>query len=207
MFDLDGTLVDSRADIAVAVNLTLEDMQLPARESKDIYGFIGGGVHNLILRSMPAGMDGLLEKGVDLFWEHYKAHVLDSTKLYPGVYAMLERFSGRKMAVVTNKPYAHTHMILQGLDIDRYFVSVQGWKVGLKVKPDPELVQRALEETGVPAEGAVMVGDSMADILSARAAGVACCAVGYGYGVRDKVIEAGPDYYAEEVGDIFRLLG
>jgi len=207
MFDLDGTLVDSRSDIAVAVNLTLEDMQLPARRPEDIYGFIGGGVHNLILRSMPEGMDGLLEKGVDLFWEHYKAHVLDSTKLYPGVYAMLEGFSGRKMAVVTNKPYAHTHMILQGLDIDRYFVSVQGWKVGIKVKPDPELVQRALEETGVPAEVSVLIGDSMADILSARAAGVACCAVGYGYGVRERVKEAGPDFYAEEVGDIFRLFG
>jgi phosphoglycolate phosphatase len=207
MFDLDGTLVDSRGDIAVAVNLTLDDLDLPARKPEDVYGFIGGGVHNLILRSMPEGMDGLLEKGVEMFWEHYRAHVLDSTKLYPGVYAMLERLSGRKMAVVTNKPYAHTHMILQGLDIDRYFASVQGWKVGIKVKPDPELLNRALGDTGVAAKDSILIGDSMADVLAARAAGSACCAVAYGYGAKEKIIEASPDYFAEEVGDIYRLFG
>jgi len=207
MFDLDGTLVDSRADIALSVNLTLDEMGMPRRVPEEVYGFIGGGVHNLIRRSLPEDKEALLDKGVDLFWENYKGHVLDTTKLYPGVYRMLEGLSGRKMAIVTNKPYAHTHMILQGLDIDRYFVSVQGWKIGLKVKPDPELVLRAMQESGADRDGSLLIGDSLADVLSAKAAGIRCCAVGYGYGARDKVMEAGPDYFVENVGDILRLFG
>ncbi len=207
MFDMDGTLVDSRQDIALSVNLTLDELGLPNRPPAEIFGYIGGGVHNLILKSLPQDKAGLLDKGVDLFWANYREHVLDSTKPYPGIYDMLERFSGRKLAVVTNKPCAHTRLILKGLDMDRYFISVQGWKEGLKVKPDPELVLRAMDEAGSAPESSILIGDSVADVLSARAAGVKSCAVGYGYGVRERVVEAAPDYYIDDVDGIVRLFG
>ena len=139
IFDLDGTLVDSKKDIATSVNLTLGELGFPARDPEQIYGLIGGGVHKLILGSLPEGRSDMLDKGVDLFWAAYKEHVLDTTKLYTGVYKMLETLSTiRRMAIATNKPYAHTHMIIQGLDIDRYFASVQGWKMGIPVKPEIE---------------------------------------------------------------------
>lgn len=206
IFDLDGTLVDSKDDIAASVNLTLEEFHFPKKEPQYICGLIGGGVHNLIRGSLPADRaEEMLEKGVDVFWAIYKEHVLDKTRLYPGVYRMLDALSGKKMAVATNKPYTHTHMILQGLDVDRYFASIQGWKMGLPVKPDPAIVLRAIEESEAAKEDAVMIGDGLNDIMAARAAGIKCCAVGYGYGARERLKEAGPDYFADEVSDIIKL--
>jgi phosphoglycolate phosphatase len=206
IFDLDGTLVDSRDDIAISVNLTLEELDCPKKTPQEIYGYIGGGIHNLIRNSLPAGRaEGLLEKGVDTFWAIYKEHVLDTTRLFPGVCQMLETLYRKKMAVATNKPYAHAHMILEGLGVARYFTNVQGWKMGLPVKPDPAIVLRAIEEAEAPKEDAVMIGDGLNDILAARAAGIKCCAVGYGYGSRERLMEAGPDYFAEAVSDIIEL--
>jgi len=207
IFDLDGTLIDSKQDIATAVNLTLDELDVPRKEPELIHSYIGGGVHNLIRRSLTEAYEGLLDKGVDLFWQNYKAHVLDQTVLYPGVYKMLETLSARKMALVTNKPYDHTVIILRGLDIDRYFVSIQGWKMGLALKPEPELLQRALDEAGYDGDGAVMIGDGTSDVLAAKAVGIKSCAVGYGYSSKERLMEAGPDYFADEVSDIVRLLG
>jgi len=207
MFDLDGTLVDSRRDVAISLNLALEDMGVPTKEPEEIYPRIGGGVHNLLRKTLPPARDDLVECGVDLFWDYYKDHVLDTTVTYPGVYKMLEGFVGKKLAVVTNKPYNHTHKVLVGLDIDRYFVSVQGWKTGLKVKPDPEMLLRAIDEAGAEKARTLMVGDTLADIMSARSAGVRVCSVGYGYGEPEKLKEGLPDYFAESVAELVDIIG
>jgi HAD superfamily hydrolase (TIGR01509 family) len=147
-----------------------------------------------------------VECGVDLFWDFYNDHVLDTTKPFAGVYRLLEQLDGRKLAVVTNKPYNHTRKILVGLDMDRYFVSVQGWKTGLKVKPDPEMLLRAIEEAGADPAKTLMVGDSMADVMSSRAAGVKICTVGYGYGDPERLRAASPDHFVESVPDILGIL-
>lgn len=208
IFDLDGTLVDSRHDIAHSVNLTLDEFNLPHRPPEVIYGFIGGGMHNLIRKSLPEGMEALVENGVDVFWDIYRTHVLDTTRLYPGIKDALERLSGgHRLALVTNKPYAHTQLILKGLGISGYFVTVQGWKMGLPVKPDPTMLKMAMEDAGARNEDSVMIGDSANDVLAAKAAGIKCCAVGYGYGTKEKNLAAGADLFAEKVEDIVRLLG
>ncbi|MBI5657185.1 MAG: HAD hydrolase-like protein, partial [Geobacter sp.] len=103
--------------------------------------------------------------------------------------------------------YDHTMLILRGLDLDRYFMSVQGWKMGLPLKPEPGLIIRAMEETGSTGRDAVMVGDGTADVLAAKGAGIKSCAVGYGYGTKEKLLEAGPDWFADTVPDIARVLG
>ena len=208
MFDLDGTLVDSRKDIALSVNLTLDEFNLPHRPPEVIYGFIGGGMHNLIRRSLPDGMESLVEEGVDVFWGIYREHVLDTTRLYPGIMDALELLSGgHRLAVVTNKPHAHTQLILKGLGIAGLFVTVHGWKMGLPVKPDPTLLRMAMEDAGAMEEDTLMIGDSTNDVLAAKAAGIKCCAVGYGYGTKEKNLAAGADIIAENVEDIVRLLG
>ena len=207
IFDLDGTLIDSREDIALAVNLALEELGAPRRDPAEIFSYIGGGVHNLILRSLTDRYAHLLERGVDAFWARYKEHALDKTRPYPGVSGMLEDLAGRRMAVATNKPYAHTALILEGLGMARRFESVQGWKTGLPVKPDPALVRMALEGAGVSPGGAVMIGDGVSDILAARAAGIKSCAVGWGYGPRERLAQAWPDFFAEDVADVVRLFG
>jgi len=206
IFDLDGTLVDSRRDIATSVNLTLGELGIPKREPELIYGYIGGGVHNLMRNSLTEEHAGLLDKSVDIFWAFYKEHVLDTTNTFPGIMKMIELLSdSKRMAIATNKPYAHTHILLHGLDLARYFVSIQGWKMGLAVKPDPAIVLMALDEAGTPKDRAVMIGDGTNDVLAARAAGIKSCAVGYGYGVKEKIMAAAPDYYAESVEDIVKL--
>ncbi|MGA2192123.1 MAG: HAD-IA family hydrolase [Nitrospirota bacterium] len=206
IFDLDGTLVDSREDIAVSVNLTLKAMSFPFREHREIYGYIGGGVHNLIYNSLPEEAKEAVPRGVELFWRVYKEHVLDSTRAYPGMTETLETLTSKK-AVATNKPLEHARLILDGLGMSRYFINVQGWTQGLSVKPDPQIVLLALHGSGVSPSDAVMVGDGINDILASKAAGIRSCAVGYGYGGKERLMEAGPDYFAAEVGDLVRIFG
>jgi len=205
IFDLDGTLVDSRRDIATGVNLMLDDLGVPNREPELIYTYIGGGVHNLVLKSLTQEHADKLEGGVELFWARYKEHALNTTLPYPGVESMLDGFKGRMLAVATNKPYEHTMLILDGLGLKGRFASIQGWRLGLTVKPDPQIVLLALNEAGAHKDKTVMIGDSTSDVLAARAAGIKSCAVGYGYGAREKVMESKPDYFAEKVEDIERL--
>ena len=206
MFDLDGTLANSRDDIAMSVNFTLDSFVLPRREPEEIYGFIGGGVHNLIRNSLPEGAKGTVEEGVELFWRIYKEHVLDTTRLYPGIKEALGQLRGVRKGVVTNKPLSHARLILEGLGIADFFETVQGWVEGIEVKPSPQMLYMALDEADVPKEHSVMVGDSMNDLLAARNAGVRACIVGYGYGRMDAVLEAKPEFFAQTVADIPKVL-
>ncbi len=206
LFDLDGTLVDSRRDIASSVNRMLEDMDLAPRMEEDIYGFIGGGVYKLVLDSLPPGKADKVDEGVERFWLIYKDHVLDTTVPYAGIPQSLKSMSGLKLAVATNKPLTHAELILQGLGLSGLFSSVKGWKPGIPVKPDPAILLLALREMDVQPDDAVMVGDGVNDLLAARAASVRCCLVGYGYGKKQTLIEAGPDFFADTVEDLEEII-
>jgi phosphoglycolate phosphatase len=206
LFDLDGTLIDSRRDIASSVNMMLKDMGLAPRREEDIYGFIGGGVYKLVLASLPPGQDNRVDEGVERFWLIYKDHVLDTTVPYAGIQKSLEAMSGLKLAVATNKPLTHAELILQGLGLSGLFSSVKGWKPGIPVKPDPAILLMALREMDVQPDEAVMVGDSLNDLLAARAASVKCALVGYGYGKKETLIEAGPDFFADTVEDLEEII-
>ncbi|HEY3346200.1 MAG TPA: HAD-IA family hydrolase [Nitrospirota bacterium] len=207
IFDLDGTLIDSRKDIALGVNLTLAELGFPAREPDAVYGFIGGGVHNLLRMSLPPGQESLVDSAVEVFWDRYREHLLDSTRAYAGVAGMLDELATRGMlAVATNKPVVHARLALEGLGLSSRFVSIQGWRLGLEVKPDPAILRLAMEAAGAAPGDCVMVGDGMSDILAARAAGLKSCGVGYGYGTKEKLMAGSPDYFADTVEDIIRLL-
>ncbi len=206
LFDLDGTLIDSRRDIASSVNRMLEDMGFAPRREEDIYGFIGGGVYKLVLASLPPGQGNRVDEGVERFWLIYKDHVLDTTVPYAGIPRSLKSMSGLKLAVATNKPLTHAELILQGLGLSGLFSSVKGWKPGIAVKPDPAILLLALREMDVQPDEAVMVGDSINDLLAARAASVRCCLVGYGYGKKETLIEAGPDFFADTVEDLEEII-
>ncbi len=211
LFDLDGTLVDSRKDIAASVNRMLKEMGFPARDDGEIYGYIGGGIHKLVLASFPPESvtgkpaSDIVDEGVERFWRIYKDHVLDTTVPYDGIREALRALSGAdgmKLCVATNKPLTHARLILNGLDISSLFACVKGWVPGLPVKPDPAILLHALKELDISPEDAVMVGDGINDLLAARAAGMKCCLVGYGYGDKTRLREAGPDFFAERVEDL-----
>ena len=213
LFDLDGTLVDSREDIADSVNRMLKEMGYPSRDEEEIYRFIGGGIHKLVLASLPPqSVTGkpaadIVDEGVERFWRIYKDHVLDTTAPYEGIPEALKALSGIKLGLATNKPLTHARLILNGLNLSGLFPCVKGWVPGLPVKPDPAILLLALREMDISPADAVMVGDGINDLLAARAAGMKCCLVGYGYGDKAKLLEAGPDFFAERVEDLKKIIG
>lgn len=196
VYDLDGTLIDSRWDIADAVNGTLHEFGLGTLPLEKVNSLVGGGVKNLMQQALQeTGADPLppLGKVIKLFRERYGGHLLDHTRLYPSVTKVLEFFKERLQAVITNKPESFSRTILKGLGVDAYFFRILGGDGGFPKKPAPEPLLEILESAGVAAEEALLVGDSATDIETGRNAGVRTLAVTYGFGSRREIEAARPD--------------
>ncbi len=202
IFDLDGTLVDSRRDIAKAVNLTFRDIGFPEKPVELIYSYVGDGVRRLIRKAVEREDQDLLDRALRIFEGHYLRHLLDETRLYPGMEAVLAHFRTKKKAMVTNKPILFTREIVKGLGLTEDFDPIVGGEMGINLKPHPEMILKVLETLKVPQTEAVMIGDSLNDLEAARAAGIFTCAVGYGLGDAEALRAAAPDFFAEEVADL-----
>jgi len=188
VWDLDGTLVDSAADIAASLNRLLAEQDLAALGGDRIRSMIGQGVATLIRRGLAAHQvtpgDGRLDELVQRFLVIYSEVATESTRLFPGAREALRTLSaaGLRQAICTNKPEAITRQILAGLDIAEYFDVVIGGDTLPRNKPDPLPLRTALEGLGVLPEQALMVGDSAIDVVMAHAAGVNVAFVTFGYG-------------------------
>ena len=198
LFDLDGTLIDSKADIANSVNLVLAKLDLPPLPVPRIVEFVGKGVKKLLERTLHEihqrePEENLIQQGLEFFREEYGKHLLDSTRLYRNVEEALDRLSWADMAVVSNKPERYARPILEGLKIADRFIAVFGEETTHAYKPDPAPLQVAMEFCNAVPSETVMVGDSSVDIEAGRAAGVTTCAVTGGYHCRDQLLAAGPD--------------
>lgn len=206
IFDLDGTLADTRADLTASVNIALQRLHLPPLSMEQVCQYVGDGVHTLLSRALGAEHQHVIEDGVTFFREHYGNHLLDQTRLYPGVRETLEHFQGKRKAIVTNKPLDFTLHILKGLDIDAHFELVLGGDSTVERKPHPEPVRRVLSATGVEAGLAVMVGDSPADIEMAKQAGI--YSVGVTYGLRPVAVleAAGPDLLVDDLRELQKYI-
>jgi phosphoglycolate phosphatase len=184
IFDLDGTLVDSRLDLANSVNATRAHMGMPPLDFELVCSYVGNGAPLLIRRALGdrAG-EPEVQEALEFFLEHYGAHDLDNTVLYPGVRESLDRLhaAGKRMAVLTNKPVRMTRAIVEGLGVaDRFFQVYGGNSFEFK-KPNPIGVEALMKEAAVPRERAMMVGDSSVDVQTARNARIQCCGVTYGF--------------------------
>jgi phosphoglycolate phosphatase len=183
IFDLDGTLIDSKLDLALAVNATLENMGRQPLEHETIYSYVGHGAPMLVRRALGSGAtDREVEQGLAYFLSYYRAHMLDNTVTYPGVREGLELLKGHPMAVLTNKPVRFSQAILDGLGIADCFQYVYGGNSFQTKKPDPEGVNVLLRDFAVTPRQAMMVGDSEVDVRTARNAGTWACGVSYGLG-------------------------
>jgi phosphoglycolate phosphatase len=184
IFDLDGTLVDSRLDLANAVNATRAHMGMGALANERVYTYVGNGAPVLIRRALgEQASEAEVQEGLEFFLEYYRDHALDFTVLYPGVKEALDSLeqAGRRMAVLTNKPVNMSNSIVRGLGVASYFFRVYGGNSLEFKKPHPIGVEALIREAGVTRDVTLMVGDSSVDVQTARNAGIACCGVTYGF--------------------------
>lgn len=208
IFDLDGTLIDSKLDLAHAVNATRRMMLLPPLDHEIIYSYVGNGAPVLIRRAIgPEASDEELQRALDFFLDYYREHMLDYTVLYPGVKETLEalRSKGRKMAILTNKPVRISKAILDGLGVGEHFTHVYGGNSFDQKKPHPVGIDTLLAETATDRSRALMVGDSAVDIRTARNARIAACGVTYGF-QPESLITDPPDYLIDRMEQLLELV-
>lgn len=202
IFDLDGTLIDSKLDLALSINAMLEHMGRAALPHETIYSFVGNGAPVLVRRSLGKGAtDADAERGLAYFLSHYRTHMLDNTVAYPGVREGLELLNGQAMAVLTNKPVRFSQAILDGLGLARYFRFVYGGNSFERKKPDPLGVEILLRDLSAAPREAMMVGDSEVDVRTARNAGIWACGVSYGLGVEGLAANL-PDLMVDSLADL-----
>jgi phosphoglycolate phosphatase len=210
VFDLDGTLVDSRNDIATALDMALAENRLPTVGPDRVAAFVGDGVRMLVQRSLTAidASHSMTDGVIESFMTAYRSVLLATTRLYPGVRDVLDEARDRSivLAVVTNKPYAFSTAILEGLEIDRYFRVVVGGDTLPVRKPDPATILFALEACGATPVTSVVVGDGEPDILAARAAGALAVGVTYGFRSRSLLADVGADALIDSMEEFFPTL-
>lgn len=189
VFDLDGTLIDSRLDLVHSVNAALRHIGRPELPDEVIAGYVGDGAPILIQRALGGESvdEALVRTGLEFFLSYYREHKLDHTTVYPGIaeaLAALQRSSNgalRKMAVLSNKPVNPSRAIVEALGLAPFFVQVYGGNSFASKKPDPEGVRQLLEENQARPEEAVMVGDSHVDVETGRNAGMWTVGTTYGF--------------------------
>ena len=206
MFDLDGTLADTGRDLADSVNFTREKFGLAPWSARAVYGHIGRGVEHLLKQAVPEVAPERFQEVQHIFMGYYERHLLDQTVLYPGIREVLEDFSAKQRAVVSNKIYRLTVALLRGLGVEYCFDAVFGGDSAAEKKPHPSLLCAALKRFHLPASSAVMIGDGDIDVQAGKRAGVITCGVTYGLGNKDELLAARPDVIIDhpaELADYF----
>ena len=191
IFDLDGTLLSTLGDLAASCNYALRSCGMPERSLDEVRQFVGNGVKMLMIRAVPGG-----EENADF----EKAY---ATFRYPGIMDMLKRLSegGAKLAVVSNKFYAATQELVAHFFGDYVKVAI-GEREQIRKKPAPDTVIEALRQLGADANSAVYIGDSDVDIDTARAAGMPCISVLWGFRDKDFLIQHGAETLVESPEEI-----
>lgn len=202
IFDLDGTLVDSKQDLIDSVNATLGYMNRAPLSGPTVARYVGRGALALIKSAMgdsTAASD--IEKAHEFFIEYYGEHMLDKTTLYEGVRESLDllKDSGHTLAVLTNKPVRFSQRMMERLGLGKHFIRIYGGNsFEPKKKPDPIGIHALLSETGLAKERTIMVGDSSVDIRTARNAAVRACGVTWGF-QPETFVEEPPDFTVDHL--------
>ncbi len=206
IFDLDGTLIDSKQDLSCAVNATRTHCGLPPLANETVYSYVGEGAPVLLRRALgPEATDGQVQDALAFFLAYYNDHMIDHTVLYPGVRETLDRLlaAGVKMAVLTNKPVRMSRLIVEALGVGGHFQRVYGGNSFEQKKPHPIGIETLMAECDAARDLTMMVGDSGVDIRTARNAQVKSCGVTYGFQPETLAVDS-PDLLVdriEELGD------
>jgi len=202
VFDLDGTLVDTAPDLIDTLNVVFAREGLPPMPHESARKLIGGGIKTMIVRGLEAERRTVVadevERMFDEFLTHYSVHIADRSRPFPGLESTLDVLSerGHRFAVCTNKLERLSIQLLRALNLADHFAAICGQDTFAVLKPDPEMLHRTIAAAGGERENTIMIGDSLTDIRTARAAHVPVIAVTFGYSERP-VAEYGPDRLIE----------
>jgi phosphoglycolate phosphatase len=180
LFDLDGTLIDSIPDLALSLNLLRTELNCPPLSLAEAAAMVGDGVSLLVRRAL--GEHLFRTEHVERFLRIYDQNLLDNTRCYPDIEALLQQHATKHMAIITNKPHSQTLAILEGLKIHHHFAVIIGGDTYAQKKPDPFPVRQALIALGAAPSQAVMIGDHHTDLHAGQGAGTATCFCHYGFG-------------------------
>lgn len=208
IFDLDGTLLSSLDDLAASTNYALRWAGMPERTTEEVRMFVGNGVKLLMERAIPDGQQNpRFEEVYAKFREHYLKHNLDRTRPYEGVIGMLRELKrrGKKLAIVSNKFYTATQELARHFFADTIEVAI-GERENIRKKPAPDTVLEALRQLGAPKEGAVYVGDSDVDVMTAKNSGLPCISVLWGFRDKEFLIKHGATLFVEKPQEILAKL-
>jgi phosphoglycolate phosphatase len=204
IFDLDGTLIDSKLDLVHSVNAARALMSLPPISAELVATYVGSGAPVLMRRALgPDASEADVQHALRYFLDYYREHMLDNTYLYPGVREALNRLheAGTRMAVLTNKPVRFSQAIVDGLGLSDHFFRVYGGNSFEQKKPDPIGIETLIGESGVDRSATIMVGDSNVDVRTARNAQVLACGVTYGF-QPETFLEDPPDLVIDHMGQL-----
>lgn len=204
IFDLDGTLLSTLNDLAASTNYALRWARMPERTIEEIRMFVGNGVKLLMERAIPNGINNpKFEETYAKFREHYLEHNLDTTSPYDGVPELLCELKrrGKKLAIVSNKFYAATQDLAKHFFPDTIEVAI-GERETIRKKPAPDTVLEALRQLGASKEGAVYIGDSDVDIMTAKNCGLPCISVLWGFRDKDFLIQHGGTIFVNKPSEI-----
>lgn len=210
IFDLDGTLLDTIGDLAVACNAVLARHELPQHTYEEYRHFVGNGIMRLVERALPDELrtaETVARVRAD-FVTYYTEHIDVHTRPYEGIPALLDalRRQGVRLAVASNKFQAGTEKLIRMFFPDIPFAAVLGQRPGVPLKPDPAVVEEILSLTGTPRERVLFVGDSGVDMLTAAAAGIASAGVTWGFRTREELLESGAQHIVDRPQELLALL-
>lgn len=205
-FDVDGTLVDARLDIAGAMNRVSKTLGRPEKSVEEITSYIGTGVKYLIRKSLDSDDALLIDKATALYESEYLKHPADHARLYPGVVPTLEALSVKRKFILTNR-YAHlASALLEKLGILKYFEDVFGGDDESCIKPSACVFKKILPGLGLDRRGALIVGDMAVDVLAGKNSRVKTCWVTYGLGKKEEVLRLKPDYVINNIAELVNIV-
>jgi phosphoglycolate phosphatase len=215
IFDLDGTLINSALDLALAVNFMLEQLMRDTFEEEVIHGWVGNGALTLVKRALSGAREidkhldeAYVEKALKIFLAYYEKNLCNATLPYPNVPQTLTSLKekGYTLAIVTNKPYPFVFPILQGLGMESLFSLILGGDSLPEKKPHPLPLLHVCETLGYEVASSVMIGDSKNDILSANACGMDSVGVTYGYNYGEDIGVHKPNLVIDNFEDLIKYL-
>ena len=210
IFDLDGTLLDTVADLANATNYALSLCGYPTHPTEAYYQFVGNGINMLFFRALPE--EARTEESVmrirSLFVPYYNEHNADDSRPYPGITELLNTLQERgiALAVASNKYQQATHKLVTHFFPHIHFSAIYGQREGIPVKPDPTIVFDILRDTGITRENTMYIGDSGVDMLTARNAEVESIGVTWGFRDEEELCENGACHIVSQADEILALI-